>query len=240
MPKNKPPVIVLVRPQLGENIGAVARAMMNFGLTELRLVAPRDGWPSARAREVASGGETIIDSAKLYPDTPSALEGIELAFATTARGRDLAKRVVTPQGAISETGKLQTALVFGPERTGLENEDIALCDAFLTIPTAPEHASLNIAQSVVVLAYEWFKTRHKPGKTDEEAPAPKEDWAGLFSQLEQYLDEVNFFRVPEKKEVMWNNTRNMLLRGRFSSQEVRTLRGILRVLWEGRLARNKK
>lgn len=274
MTKNNPPVIVLVRPQMAENIGAAARAMSNFGLSELRLVAPRDGWPNDTALRVASGGEEIIKQAKLYPDTASALSDIQLAFATTARSRDMAKRVVTPEEAMEEiisrhtgvsrypadTPKLDsglrrydgystTAFVFGPERTGLENEDIALCDAFLTIPTIPEHFSLNIAQSVVVLAYEWFKqssvTRVQSSDSTElrtlnsghSLPAAKEEWQGLFTQLEQYLEESNFFRVAEKKQVMWNNTRNMLLRGQFSSQEIRTLRGILRVLWEGRKPR---
>lgn len=260
-----PPAIVLVRPQMGENIGAAARAMSNFGLSDLRLVAPRDGWPNDAARRVAAGGEAIVDAAILYPDTASALSDIQIAFATTARSRDMDKRVVTPKQAVEEImrevnrpsessarpmefsgensgGNVKTAFIFGPERTGLENEDIALADAFLTIPTIPEHYSLNIAQSVVVLAYEWFSRTQQGVKNVEglRAIATKDEYQSLFQQLESYLDEANFFRVEEKKPVMWNNTRTMLIRGGFSSQEIRTLRGIFRILWEGRNPRKNQ
>ncbi len=254
----KAPVIVLIRPQMGENIGAVARAMANFGLTELRLVAPRDGWPNARAWEVSSGAGHILDAAQLYADIPSALADIHTAYATTARGRDIAKRVVTPEEAVKEiigeasrpnSSTLKNALLFGPERTGLENDDIALCDAFITIPTTPDYFSLNLAQAVVILGYEWFTTtvdspaanitKITPQNNEQSPPATKEEWAGLFAQLEAYLDEAKYFRVAEKREVMWNNARNMLLRGRFSSQEISTLRGMLRVIWEGRKPRSK-
>ncbi len=247
------PVIVLVRPQMGENIGAVARAMANFGLTELRLVAPRDGWPNARAWEVSSGAGHILDAAKLYQDIPAALADIHTAYATTARGRDIAKRAIYPEEALKEitqAGDQKTALLFGPERTGLENDDIALCDAFVTIPTTPDYFSLNLAQAVVILGYEWFKNsaeyrvqsaenENTKLSTQHSALATKSEWTDLFNQLESYLDEAKYFRVAEKKEVMWNNARNMLLRGRFSSQEISTLRGMLRVMWEGRKPRSK-
>jgi tRNA/rRNA methyltransferase len=278
------PIITLIRPQMGENIGAVARAMANFGLTELRLVAPRDGWPNQRAWEVSSGAGHILDAAKLYPDIPAALADIHTAYATTARGRDIAKRAVSPQEAVAEIyasnphpnllakrekkltspsplqregwdeGFIKTAILFGPERTGLENDDVALADAFITIPTTPDYFSLNLAQAVVILGYEWFKARSAEcrvpsvecGKENDlhstlytPHSATKSEWTGLFDQLESYLDEAKFFRVAEKKEIMWNNIRNMLLRGRFSSQEISTLRGMLRVMWEGRKPRSK-
>ncbi len=234
MPGNSP-VVLLVRPQLGENIGAVARAMSNFGLSDLRIAAPRDGWPNKRAEETASGGESIVKAAKIFPNFTSAMHDIQLAFATTARPRDMEKRVVTPDAAVKEItqndGKI--ALVFGPERTGLENEEIAWCDTLVTIPTAPENSSLNIAQSAVVLFYEWWKQSQTPNVTRSlPSIAPKEDWQGLFQQLEEYLDEVNYYRVADKKIIMWQNLQNMLLRGQWSGQEVRTFRGMLRSIWE--------
>lgn len=267
------PLIILVRPQMGENIGAVARAMSNFGLSELRLVAPRDGWPNPRAKKTASGAESLIKEAKLYPDFASATADIQIAYATTARPRDMEKRVVTPEEAmreiVKECGDVEIcsngdeiasphpkiALVFGPERTGLENEEIAWCDTLITIPTA-RNASLNLAQSAVILGYEWWKACHPERSAkravkgsqaaaqdpsasfhsaqDDSALAAKSDWQGLFAQLESYLDEVNYYRVADKKTVMWQNVRNMLLRGAWSEQEVRTFRGLLRALWERR------
>ena len=146
------PVIILVNPQMGENIGAVARAMGNFGLSELRLVAPRDGWPNPRANNVAAGAEHVLAAAKVYPDFASALEGVHLAYATTARPRDMEKKMVEPEMAAKEMATYAhadqlCAMVFGPERTGMENEDICLCDVIVSIPTSPDYRSLNIAQS---------------------------------------------------------------------------------------------
>jgi tRNA/rRNA methyltransferase len=239
----KPPAVILINPQMAENIGAVARAMSNFGLKELRLVAPRDGWPSQRARDVASGGAEIIDKAKLYSDFPSALKGIEFAYATTARERDMEKRVLEPREAVRsmkthmKSGG-RVAIVFGPERTGIENDDISLCDHFVTIPTAPGHFSLNLAQAVVIIGYEWL-TQIMPAAKPKAVTevAPKEDWLEMFGQLEKYLDESGYFRVPAKKPIMWQNLRNMLMRARFSVQEMRSFRGMLRVLAEGRKSR---
>jgi tRNA/rRNA methyltransferase len=219
MPRSKLPVIVLVRPQMGENIGAVARAMSNFGLAELRVVHPRGGWPNAKALEMASNAAPIIEAAKCFPDTPSALADIQIAFGTSARPRDMEKRVIEPREAMGELKAqmgegIRTAILFGPERTGLENDDIALCDTLVTIPTT-KNASLNIAQSAVVMLYEWQMCQ------------------------EQYLDEADFVRAAHKKPIMWQNLRNTLLRARMSEQEIRTFRGMLRVLWEGRLPRKK-
>lgn len=276
------PSIILVRPQMGENIGAAARAMHNFGLTKLRIVTPRDGWPNEQANKMAAGGINIIRNVEIFDTVPEALADINVAYATTARPRDIEKPVFTPEAAIRQLSHMAQkggqqadqalspapcenqeifagAIVFGPERTGLENEDIALCDGFITIPTMPENFSLNLGQSVVVLAYEWFKqsgqwpvtSDKKKGKEAnsvdfaslERAPcemqehftwANKSDYQGLFEQLESYLDETNFFRVPEKKPAMWHNLRAMLLRGQYNAQEIRTLRGMLRRLWEAK------
>lgn len=232
------PIVILVRPQLGENIGATARAMSNFGLSELRLVAPRDGWPNKRALEMSSGGQPIIERAQVFPDFASAIADIECLYATTARARDMEKPTVTPPVAMTEiaTSTLKSALVLGPERTGLENEEITLCDTLITIPTSPENSSLNIAQSAVVLGYEWFKTHcHIPTPShSEEKIAPKAEWLGLFTQLEAYLDEVNYYRVAHKKTIMWQNLKTMLMRGQWSEQELRSFRGMLRSIWERR------
>ena len=274
MPKNNLPVVILVRPQMGENIGAVARAMSNFGLKELRLAAPRDGWPNPKALEMAAGAENIIKTAQVYPDFKAAMADIQLAYATTARTRDMEKRVVEPAAAMQEIRQflsspsplegegrgegnsspsnmlhhpplpsplpqgergLKAALVFGPERSGLENDEVTWCNVLITIPTAPENSSLNIAQSAVILGYEWFKQQeHKIIARELAETAPREDWQGLFGQLEGYLDQVEYFRVPQKKPVMWQNLQNMLLRAQLSSQEIRTLRGMFRSLWERR------
>jgi len=263
---------------MGENIGAVARAMSNFGLSELRLVAPRDGWPNQRALETSSGATSIIEAAKVFPDFASAVADIQIAYATTARPRDMSKRVVTPEVAAREIAQRSDvryqmlekdtsltsnirhltsampciALVFGPERTGLENEEIGWCDTLITIPTAPEKSSLNLAQSVVVVGYEWWKAQSAFQISDVRDQilerntsltsniqhltsggiAAKSDWQGLFDQLDGYLDDINYYRVEGKKTVMWMNMRNMLLRGGWSDQEVRTFRGMLRGLWE--------
>ncbi|MDE3016974.1 MAG: RNA methyltransferase [Pseudomonadota bacterium] len=219
------PAVILVRPQMGENIGAAARAMSNFGLSELRLVAPRDGWPNRRALEMAAGGGGIIEAAKSFPDFASATADIQRAYATTARPRDMNKRVLTPEAATGEIvqyllphllpppnpfpqgeGEIKIALVFGPERTGLENEEINWCDTLVTIPTAPENSSLNLAQSVVVMGYEWFRQVSGSRIQDSgenhllpesripnpESLATKEDWGGLFDQLSEYLDDINY------------------------------------------------
>ena len=236
-----PPVVILVRPQMGENIGAVARAMSNFGLSELRLAAPRDGWPNPKAVEMAAGAESIITNAKVYPDFRAATADIQLVFATTARSRDMEKRVVTPDVAmreIKEQSSLKTALVFGPERSGLENDEVAWCNTLITIPTG-ENASLNIAQSAVILGYEWLRQQGRQGVTREPAePAPRADMDGLFGQLESYLDSVEYFRVPQKKPVMWQNVQNMFLRAGLSAQEVRPMRGMLRAIWDRKFGNN--
>jgi tRNA/rRNA methyltransferase len=235
------PIVILIRPQMGENIGAVARAMSNFGLCELRLVAPRDGWPSVRASEVAAGGKAIIENVKLYENFASSMADIHVGYATTARPRDMAKRVLSPEIALREIASfadnIKTALVFGPERTGIENEDVILCDNIITIPTNAENPSLNIAQSSVIIGYEWAKANialppHLPQAA--KPPAPRQEYLLLFEQLEIYLDKADYFRTLHKKPIMWQNLRNMLLRGTWNEQEIRTFRGVMRSLWEYR------
>jgi tRNA/rRNA methyltransferase len=237
---------------MGENIGAVARAMSNFGLEELRIIAPRDGWPNAKAGEMAAGAEYIINSAKIYADFTEAMADINIAYATTARPRDMNKCVVTPEIALREIAALyappsptiphrekeflRAALVFGPERAGMENWEITLCDSIITIPTGEKNRSLNLSQSAVIIGYEWQKAsaggRVSSVEDKEIIPSPKSDMFGLFDQLETYLDQAEYFRVAQKKPVMWQNLKNMLLRGRWSEQEIRTFRGMLRSLWE--------
>jgi tRNA/rRNA methyltransferase len=241
------PVVILIRPQMGENIGAAARAMSNFGLSELRLIAPRDGWPNQRAFETASGGQPIIEAAQVYPDLPSAMHDISHAYATTARPRDMAKRVLLPGEAVREAVQHQSsgvrcALVFGPERTGIENEELMLCDTIVTIPTSVQNPSLNLGQAVIVMCYEWLQatlSAHTQGVitplSPEIIPASKEEMNGMFTQLEQYLDAAEYFRTEQKKPIMWQNLKTMLLRGQWSTQELRSFRGMLRCLYEGRI-----
>jgi tRNA/rRNA methyltransferase len=229
------PIVILARPQMGENIGAVARAMSNFGLSELRIAAPRDGWPNPKALEMSAGAEYIIESAKLFPDFKSAMADIHVAYATTARTRDMEKRVITPDVAMKETHESTSkiALVFGPERSGLDNEEVTWCDTLITIPTAPQNSSLNIAQSMVILGYEYFKQQNTTHPTRMLSDiAPREDLQGLLGQLETYLDQVYYFRVEQKKPLMWQNIQNMFLRSQLNPQEIRTLRGMFRSLWE--------
>ncbi len=235
-----PPVVILIRPQMGENIGAVARAMSNFGLNELRIVAPRDGWPNPKAVEMSAGAESIITDAKLYNDFAASMADINIAYATTARPRDMNKRVIEPAQAMQEIStkyKAQNvALVFGPERAGIENEEITLCDSIITIPTGEKNRSLNLAQSSVIIGYEWLKASAESGERsmedNQQIPAAKSDIFGLFDQLESYLDKAEYFRVEQKKPIMWQNLKNMLLRGAWNEQEIRTFRGMLRSLWE--------
>ncbi len=234
---------------MGENIGAVARAMSNFGLEELRIVAPRDGWPNPKACEMAAGGLEIVNSATVYSDFAASMADINIAYATTARPRDMNKRAVSAETAMREIAinpiskSIKSAIVFGPERTGIENEELTICDNIITIPTSSKNRSLNLAQSAVIIGYEWIKASDGlVGMGDEpyylplnnQNSAPKADMLGVFDQLENYLDNAEYFRTPDKKPIMWQNLKIMLLRGNWSEQEVRTFRGMLRSLWEHR------
>lgn len=232
------PAIILVRPQLGENIGAAARAMANFGLSDLRLVAPRDGWPNPKAREMAAHATDIIDRAQVFASLAEAISDRQWLYATTARPRDMLKTVVTPREAAGQlrahmADGLAAALLFGPERTGLTNDEIALCDTAIAIPTAPENTSLNVAQALVVVAYEWFVAEAEApacAAPMDEPTASKEEILGFLDHLERALDAAHYFRTEEIRPVMWRNLQNMFTRARLTPQEVRTLRGVLRAL----------
>lgn len=238
------PTILLIRPQMAENIGAAARAMRNFGLEELRLVAPRQGWPHPKAAAMATSAVEILDRAALFDDSRAAVADIQHLYATTARPRDMDKRVVTPRQAMQEIRDVmargeRAALMFGPERTGLENDDVVMAQAIISIPTAPDHASLNVAQALVVVAYEWFLAAGDappPAARACEsghAPASQFEIQGLFDHLEAELDHCDFFKSAAKKPNMWQNLRNLFLKASLSEQDVRTLRGVIRALRDG-------
>lgn len=240
------PAIILVNPQMGENIGAVARAMMNFGLRELRLVAPRDGWPNAAAETMAAHGVEIIHNAKLYDTTAEAVADLHYVYASTARDRRLRKPQLTPREGVTDMrerldGGQKTGLLFGPERTGLENEDIVLAQAIITVPTDPDHASLNLAQCAVVMGYEWFcqgvegsaATPKTPPQHKDTTPATQQELNAFFDHLETALDKTYYFKLEAKKPRMWRNLRTTLQRADLSSQEVHTLYGMVVALEKG-------
>lgn len=228
------PVIILIRPQMGENIGAAARVMRNFGMEELRIVAPRDGWPNPKADAMARGGLSIVENAKLYNTTAEAVADLQYLCAATVRPREMLKPVVTPRQAAHEMLSRpveRCGVLFGPERTGLENEDIVIADHILTIPVDAAYGSLNLAQSVAILCYEWYVSERQPVDismpTGVTKPATKEELHGLFEHLAGSLDKANFFKVPEKREKMLHNINNIFLRIGLNNQDVRTFRGII-------------
>lgn len=230
--------VILVNPQMGENIGATARAMFNFGLTDLRLVNPRDGWPSERADAMSSGALLKMPPVQVFDSLPEAIADLHYVLATTARPRDMVKPVLTPEQAAQEglarTEKGQKiGLVFGGERSGLFNDDIAACHSIITIPTNPDFSSLNLGQSVLLVAYEFLKTAEKPGEEEEEeenTPARQKDIEDFLSRLEDELDRTRFFRAPELKPITARNIRNIFTRADITDQELRTLHGIISAL----------
>jgi tRNA/rRNA methyltransferase len=237
------PVIILVEPQLGENIGAVARVMANFGLGRLRLVKPRDGWPNTHAQRSASGADRILDEAALFDDLAAAIADCTVVLATTARAHDQAKPVLGPDEAASflaphvAAGET-VAVLFGRERYGLENHEVALADRIVTFPVNPAFASLNLAQAVALIAYEWFKLASggvlpftMPRKSE---PAGKEQVQAFFANLERQLDAVEYFRPLDKRATMLVNLRNIFARMQPSKQDIQTLHGIVVALTEGR------
>jgi len=226
-----PPVIVLVRPQLGENIGKAARAMLNFGLTEMRLVEPRDGWPNPAAGPAAAGADLVLEQAKVYSSTAEAAADCAHVYATTVRKRGVTKPVLAPEQAAQDiaTQRGRSAILFGPERSGLETDDVALARAIITVPVNPEFASLNLAQAVILVAYEWSKTRALPQPTAEELlpPAPQEELEGMIAHFNRLLEPRGYFR-PESRAVSTRRTlRSMLTKPGWNHLEVRTMRGIL-------------
>jgi tRNA/rRNA methyltransferase len=220
---------------MGENIGAAARAMKNFGLEELRLIAPKTPWPNDRAKALAAGATDIIEAASVHPDAPAALADFGLVLATTARGRDELREVRTPAEAAARLRAaaaqgIRTAILFGGERAGLDNDEMSLCDAAITIPTA-EFPSLNLGQAVLLIGYEWLKAADEtpPSRTRRTiaVPASRAELIGLFEHLERELDAARFLFPPQKKETMVRNMRAMILRSRLTDQEVRTIRGMI-------------
>ena len=242
------PAIVLVQPQLGENIGFAARAMANFGLGELRLVSPRDGWPSDKARAAAAGADRLIDEAKLYASPELAIADLNFVLAATARPRDMVKLVLTPESAARELAARagrgeRCGVLFGPERSGLDNDVIVLADAIVTAPVDPSCASLSLPQAVLLLSYEWLRAQvSEPGlgratefdgpasegmPLADTRPATRAELIGLFEHLEAELDASGFLRPPEKRPSMVRNIRNMFHRMGVTEQDVRTWRGIV-------------
>lgn len=224
------PVIVLVRPQLGENIGKAARAMLNFGLTELRLVAPRDGWPNPDAGPAASGADSVLAEAQLYETLADAVADCSHIYATTVRKRGVTLPVVTPEEAVQEIGGEtgRAAILFGPERSGLETEDVAVARKILTVPINPEFGSLNLAQAVVLFAYEWSKTQalEKPTETDAHPPAPQSELDGMIDHLFEILDDRGYFFPPDRTPATRATLRTIMTQPRWNSLQVRTLRGV--------------
>jgi tRNA/rRNA methyltransferase len=229
-----PPIIILVRPQLGENIGKAARAMLNFGLTELRLVSPRDGWPNPSAGPAASGADIVLDQAQVFESIADATADCTHVFATSVRRRGVIKPVVTPAEAAlsirSEVGR--SAILFGPERAGLENDDVAIARTLITVPVNPEFGSLNLAQAVILIAYEWSKGEAlaQPSKVALDPPASQAELDGMIAQLETMLEEKGHFHPPDRAHIDRQTIRSILTKPGWSAQEVRTLRGVLRSL----------
>ena len=237
------PIVVLVEPQLGQNIGTAARAMANFGLSRLRLVKPRDGWPDIQAVRAASGADAVLDGVQLFDTLPEALADCRYVLATTARAHDQAKPVLGPESAAREIAPRvaageAVAVVFGRERWGLMNDEVGLADAIVTYPVNPAFASLNLAQAVLVIAYEYFKLAGGGAlpftMPVRSPPAGKEQLFAFFADLEAELEKVEFFRPPEKRPTMSINLRNIISRMQPTSQDVQTLHGVIMAIAEGR------
>jgi tRNA/rRNA methyltransferase len=228
------PVIVLVRPQLGENIGKAARAMLNFGLTEMRLVAPRDGWPNPSAGPAASGADVVLEQAKLFDSVAEAVADCGHVYATTVRKRGITKPVVTPEEAARtiRSANERSAILFGPERSGLETDDVALARTIITVPINPEFGSLNLAQAVILVAYEWSKgaALASPPATDLDPPGSQEELEGMIGQLEAMLEDSGYYFPPHRVAVTRRTLRTLLTKPGWSSQELRTVRGVLSAL----------
>ena len=236
------PSIILCRPQLGENIGSAARAMKNFGLYDLRLVAPRDGWPNAKAAAMATDAADILESARVFDRLHDALADLNLVYATTARERGITKEILTPAEAAARLRAAascdRTGLLFGNERAGLQNEDISLADAVITVPTA-EFSSLNLGQAVLLCCYEWFKTEDDtPPSRIEHGPLhrkpTRQELFQLFDHLEGELTASGFLFPPDKREHMQRAIRATVHRAQLTYQEVQTLRGMIVALAKGK------
>jgi tRNA/rRNA methyltransferase len=236
------PIIVLVRPQLGQNIGKAARAMLNFGLTELRLVAPRDGWPNPEAGPSASGADIVLEQARVFDTVQEAISDCSLVFASTVRRRDLVMPVLGPEEMTDQIAASSacSAILFGPERSGLGTEEVALANAIVTVPINPEFASLNLAQAVILLTYEWSKhvlsdaegrsDLAQPPVKELEVPAPHGELEGLIGQLDEELTAKGYFHPPSRTQATRNTIRTIFTKPGWSSREVKAVRGIIRAL----------
>jgi tRNA/rRNA methyltransferase len=232
---SKGPTIVLVRPQLGENIGKAARAMLNFGLTDLRLVSPRDGWPNRAAGPAASGADMVLEKARVFDTVAEAVADCPFVYATTVRKRGLVVPVVTPEEAGREirTRHAASAILFGAERAGLETEEVAVAQKILTVPINPEFRSLNLAQAVILVAYEWSKhgMLAMPTNTDEEEPrATQAQLEGLIGQMDESLEKSGYYFPPDRVTVTRLTMRTILSKAGWSNREIQALRGMLRAL----------
>lgn len=232
------PLFVLVEPQMGENIGATARAMLNFGVSGLRLVSPRDGWPNSKATATASGAAFVIDQTAVFETTDAAVADCHYVLATTARPRELMQPILTP-GAASAQMKARIddgqrcAVLFGGERNGLSSDDVARADAILSVPVNPAFASLNLSQAALLVAYEWSRTADLApmgGDKAHEPPASRADLAHLIDHLETELDAAGYFFPPEMRSIMERNLRSAFSRAGFTEPEIRTLRGVIKAL----------
>jgi len=230
------PAVILVEPQLGENIGTAARAMANCGLDDLRLVRPRDGWPNDKAVTSASGADRVLDGARLFPSVEAAIGDLAHVYASTARDRYMVKREVTPRQAAAEMRGFLAAgepcgVLFGPERTGLVNDHIALADTVVTVPLNPAFSSLNLAQAVLIVGYEWFTAQTGPPPetlhTGHSRPADKAELVRFFEHFEEALALSGFLRHPDKRPSMTRNLRNLFQRAGCTEQELRTLHGVI-------------
>lgn len=233
------PVIILVEPQLGENIGMVARAMANFGLSELRLVNPRDGWPSEKARAAASRADHVIDAVKVFRTLEAAIADLNHVMATTARRREMLKPVLSPDDAMQLAaeriyGGHRVGILFGRERWGLENHEVAMANEIVTFPVNPAFASLNIAQAVLLVAYDWMRSNVGAGTTNfsepASEPATRESLIGLAQHMESALDDAHYFHPPEKRERMITNLRSIFTNLNLKEPEVHVLRGMIAAL----------
>lgn len=225
-----PPIIILVRPQLGENIGAAARVMHNFNVSDLRIVTPRDGWPNPAATTMAAGGKTIIEQATLYNSCNDAVADCQTVLATSARNRELTIPHITAD-QISyhfNTHTHKTAILFGCEQSGLSNEELSMANALIHLPTNPEYSSLNLAQAVGIICYEWNKQQHSAHSTSPHMPAPKEEIQHFLDYIKTHLEQNNFFRTSEKQRHTLHNLEVMLNRPQWSSQELCLLWGIMK------------
>lgn len=230
----QPPIIVLVRPQLGQNIGKAARAMLNFGLAELRLVTPRDGWPNPDAGPSASGADVVLERALLFDTVAGAIADCTAVYASTVRRRDLVMPVIGPEAMASAIAgaKGRSAILFGPERAGLETEEVALAQAIVTVPINPGFGSLNLAQAVILLAYEWSKLAElaQPPAKESEGLAAHGEIDGMITQLDEALAVKGYFHPPDRTQSTRNTIRTIFTKTGWSSREVKAVRGIIRAL----------